>query len=121
MNSGRENCSAMASASSMCVSVQKKQALPMAPMPPRTKCMPGRLVRSGSNGSRQSTASTRKNPISERKKKISIAGSRSPRYFTSVAMTTSVSDPSDTSTIAAPHAVHRVPAGAASAGRSAWR
>ena len=61
--------------------------------------MPGRLVRSGSNGSRQSTASTRKNPIIERKKKISIAGSRSPTYFTSVAITTSVSDPSDTSTM----------------------
>ncbi len=97
MNSGRENCSAMASASSMCVSVQKKQALPTAPVAPRTKCMPGRLVRSGSNGSRQSTASTRKKPISERKKKISIAGSRSPTCFTSVAMATSVSDPSETS------------------------
>ncbi len=53
MNSGRENCSAMASASIMWVSVQKKQALPTAPVAPRTKCMPGRLVRSGSNGSRQ--------------------------------------------------------------------
>ena len=87
----------MASASSMWVSVQKKQALPSAPVAPRTKCMPGRLVRSGSSGSRMNSGSSRKNPISERKKKISIAGMRSPRCFTSVAITTSVSEPMETS------------------------
>src|SRR5215510_13899280 len=37
MNSGRENCSAMASASSMLVMVQKKQALPMERIAPEQR------------------------------------------------------------------------------------
>ncbi len=100
MNSGRENCSAIASASSMWVSVQKKQALPMAPNVPRRRCMPGRLVRSASSGSRQNSGSTNRKPMSERKNRISIAGSSWPRCFTSVAITTSVSEPVDTSVTA---------------------
>ena len=102
MNSGRENCSAIASASSMCVKVQKKQMLPSVPITPRTTCMPSRLVRSGSSGLRMNIGSTKKNPTNERKNRISMVGMCDPTCLTSIAMTTSVSEPSDTS--AAPRA-----------------
>ena len=102
MNSGRENCSAIASASSMCVRVQKKQTLPSVPITPRTTCMPNRVVRSGSSGLRRNIGSTKKNPMNERKNRISMVGMCDPTCLTSIAMTTSVNEPSDTS--AAPRA-----------------
>ena len=106
MNSGRENCSAIASASSICVMVQKKQMLPSVPITPRTACMPSRLVRSGSSGFLMNIGSTKKKPTIERKNRISMVGMCEPTCFTSIAMTTSVSEPSDTSV--APRAVRSI-------------
>ena len=78
--------------------VQKKQALPTAPVAPRSRCRPKRLVRSGCSGLRRNIGITSKKPISERKNRISMLGSRVPRNFTTVAMITSVMEPADTST-----------------------
>ena len=96
MNSGRENCSAIASASTMCVRVQKKHMLPTAPVAPRTRCIPSRRVRSGSIGWRMNSGSTKKNPINERKNRTSTLGMRAPSCLTSTAMTTSVNEPAET-------------------------
>ncbi len=75
------------------------------------RCTPWRLVRSGSSGLRANSGSTNRNPISDRKNRISSVGMRDPSTLTSIAMTTSVNEPIDTST--APRAVasiacHRV-------------
>ena len=96
MNSGRENCSAMASASSMCVSVQKNSTLPSVPTAPRTKCMPGRAVRNGASGSRMNTGSMKQKPTADRKNRISMVGMRAPSSLTTIPMITSVSEPMET-------------------------
>ena len=77
--------------------------LPSVPITPRTKCMPSRLLRSGSSGFRMNIGSTKKKPTNERKNRISMVGMCVPTCLTSIAMTTSVSEPTDTS--AAPRAL----------------
>ena len=129
MNKGRENCSAMESASSIWVMVQKKQPLPSAPRAPRVRCIMGRLVCRGSSGFLMKIGRTNSSPMPERKKSSSKLGSRSPMDFTAAAMTTSIKEPMETKKIACAAGVSqaskarfsralRVRAGPAAGGRS---
>ena len=96
VQSGRENCSAIASASNICVSVQNMAELPNQLKRPRDKCVQWRSVRNGSSGSRQKKGTRNRKPMSARKKTSSNAGSYWPMNFDKAAMMTSIMEPAET-------------------------